>query len=473
MLLIFETITWKPHVETAMEIALQRRDAGEPVVYCNLRRGLPTCEDATPLHRVLDLPNTRIRRASEVLRRNGIRWLSADYSAEALAVAGRDARRMLESCESIADLKRLRHREFHDLGWGVLSSAVSVTKNSLVGLDSHRALLRSFCEASILVFDRACQLIDEFQPTEVLLFNGRFATTRAVMRAAEARGVPWRIHERGGDKDRFWVTDCLPHDMERIQEKIVAEWDESQADAGHAFFTARRSRIERDWHSFTHGQQIGRLPPELQGEDDWVAFFTTSEDEMLSIGDRNENVLFPSQVEAIEAVAAAVAAMPGTRLCIRIHPHTSQKSRADREKWARLRLPGVLVIGPADPTDTYALIERAKVVCTYGSTVGVEATYWGRPSLLFSHSYYDRLGVCEVARDSAQIAAFLAEPTTFPRERSLPYGAFWELLGQPYKYYEAENLHRGKICGVYLDDSRSVRGARRMLGPAARLFGWG
>src|SRR5688572_26179171 len=104
MLLIFETITWKPHVETAMEIALQRRDAGEAVVYCNLRRGLPTCEDATPLHRVLDLPNTRIRRASEVLRSNGIRWLSADYSAEALALAGRDARRMLEECASVADL---------------------------------------------------------------------------------------------------------------------------------------------------------------------------------------------------------------------------------------------------------------------------------------------------------------------------------------------------------------------------------
>jgi hypothetical protein len=456
-----------------MEIALQRRDAGEQVVYCNLREGLPACEDASPLHRLVDLPETRIRRARDVLEREGIRWLSADYTAEALAVASRDAAAMIDSCRDLGDLKRLSHREFFDLGWGVLSSVVSVTKNSLVELDSHRALMRRYVEASILAFDRACELIDELRPDEVMLFNGRFATTRAVMRAAEARGIPWRIHERGGDKDRFWITDCLPHDMELIQRKMQAQWRESDADAGHGFFQARRNRIERDWHSFTRAQQFGRLPPELQGEGDWIAFFTTSEDEMLSIGDRNENQRYPSQFEAIEAVAEAVARLPGTRLCIRVHPHTSQKARADRARWARLRLPGVVLIGPEDPTDTYALIERAKVVCTYGSTVGVEATYWGRPSLLFSRSYYDHLGVCEVANGAEHVLEFLRHPTTFPKELSLQYGAFWELLGQPYRYYEAENLHRGRICGVYLDDSPMVRGARRMLGPASRLFGWG
>lgn len=473
MLLIVETITWKPHVETAMEVALQRRDAGQEVVYCNLRDGLPVCEDSSPLHHLVDLPGTRIDRAREVLTRNGIPWRTGDYSAGAIAAANGAARVMMRGCASVDDLKRLQHQGFHDLGWGVLSSAVSMTKNSLVAPGTHRELLSRLCAASILVFDRTCRLIEELRPTEVLLFNGRFATTRAVMRAAEACGVSWRIHERGGDKDRFWITDCIPHDMERIQQKMVSEWAESNSAAGHAFFESRRNRVERHWHSFTRAQKVGRLPLEMSTEGDWVAFFTTSEDEMLAIGDCNENRLYPTQAEAIKTVAAAVAKLPGTRLCVRIHPHTSQKSRADRNKWARLHLPGVLVIGPDDSTDSYALIERAKVVCTYGSTVGIEATYWGRPSLLFSRSHYDRLGVCELAGDAEHVTECLRAPTLFPRERTLPYGAFWELLGQPYRYYEAENLHRGRICGVYLDDSSVVKGARRMLGPAAGLFGWG
>mgnify|MGYP001121103413 CR=1 FL=1 len=38
MLLVLETITWKPHIETAMEIALRARDEGRQVLFCNLRR---------------------------------------------------------------------------------------------------------------------------------------------------------------------------------------------------------------------------------------------------------------------------------------------------------------------------------------------------------------------------------------------------------------------------------------------------
>jgi hypothetical protein len=473
MLLILETITWKPHLETGVEVALQRHASGERVVYCNLRDGLPACEDESRLHALIDLPATRIRRASELLGEQGIEWLSPGYARAELARADEESARLIEACRDNTDLKRIQHDGFQDLGWGVLSSAVSFTRNSLVDVHSHRALLQRYCAASILVFEKACELIDRYRPDQVLLFNGRFATTRAVMRAAEAKGVPWLIHERGADKDRFWLTDCLPHDMRAIQEKMLLQWRPEHAEAGHSFFRGRRERVERAWHSFTKAQQYGRLPAEVEAGGDWVAFFTTSEDEMMSIGDRNRNTTFPTQLEAIEAVAAAVKDMPGTRLCVRVHPHTSLKSREDREKWARLQLPGVLVIQPDDPTDTYALVERAKVVCTYGSTVGVEATYWGTPSLLFARSHYDQLGVCEVATGGAQIAAFLRDPKTYPAERCLPYGAFWALLGEPYRFYKADTLHRGSICGIYLDDSRSVRTAKRLLGPASRLFGWG
>jgi hypothetical protein len=473
MLLIIETITWKPHVETAMEIAFRRREQGEEVLYCNLRLGLPACEDASPLHMAIDLPEIRVRRARELLEREGVRFLRPEYPAAALAAAASEARSLLAGCRDEDDLKALRHAGYHDIGWGVISSVVSITRNSSVALASHRGMLRRYTEAAILVYDQVCSLIDEFKPDQVLFFNGRFATTRAVLRAAESRGTPWRIHERGGDRDRYWVTDCMPHDMVRIQDKILDGWKEDQADAGHAFFQARRQRIERDWHSFARDQTIGRLPEAMQGEGEWVSFFTSSEDEMLAIADSFSNERFPNQIDAIRAVAQAVASIEGLRLCVRVHPHTGEKSRADRDKWAALELPGALVIGPGDRTDSYALMDRSRVVCTYGSTVGVEATYWGRPSLLLAPSYYDRLDVAARAGDVDEIAAFLRAPQVFPRERALPYGAFWELLGEPYRYYQAENLHRGKICGVYLDDTLSMRAARMLMRPGAKLLGKG
>jgi hypothetical protein len=468
MLLVVETITWKPHIETAMEIALRWREDGGEVLYCNLRRGLPACEDASPVHRALDLPEIRVRRATAILEEHGVRCARPEYSRETLAAAATHARRMLAGCRDEADLKALHYGDYHDIGWGVLSSVVSVTRDSTVTVASHRALLQRYLEAAILVYDATCALLDEHRPEQLLFFNGRFATTRAALRAAQSRGTPWRIHERGGDRDRYWLSDAMPHDMPRQQEKMLAQWDGSKAEAGRDFFEARRARIEREWHSFTKEQDHGRLPPEL-AEGEWVSFFTSSEDEMLAIGDSLSSERFPTQLDAIRVLAEACAA-EGLRLCVRVHPHTRDKSRAEREKWQKLEVPGVLVIGPADRTDSYALIDRSKVVTTYASTVGIEATYWGKPSLLFAPSYYDRLGVSEQALDLEQIRAFLREPKVFPQERTLPYGAFWKELGEPYRYYRADGLHRGSICGVYLDDVLPMRAARALMGGGKRLL---
>jgi len=461
MLLVLETITWKPHVETAMEIALRRRDDGGQVLYCNMRRGLPVCEDHSRLHALVHLPETRIRRAAELLQREGIAFRRAEYPAAERAAAGAEATRLLAGCRNIEDVRKLAYKDFHDLGWSVISSVVSVARDARLELGGHRAQLRDYCHAAIMVYERTRALLQEVQPSEVLIFNGRFATTRAALRATQSLRVPWKIHERGGDKGRFWLTDFPPHDLERIQQRALDDWHEGLAEAGHDFFQARRARVERDWHSFTEKQTRGRLPAEM-AEGEWVSFFSSSEDEIVAIGDELSNRDFPTQRLAVAALAAAVARVPGLRLCVRAHPHLAQKAARERRSWHEFRLPGVLVLGPEDPTDSYALMERSRVVASYGSTVGVEATYWGRPSLLFARAYYDRMGVATPAGWPGQIEAFLRDPVTLPQASALPYGAFWSRLGEPYKYYEADGLHRGSILGTYLDDSGPVRIAKKL-----------
>lgn len=467
MLLIIETITWKPHIETAIEIALRERDSGREVIYCNLRRGLPTCEDRMRVHALLDLPGSRQSRAQRVLRENGVAHITPEHNRDEILKAEAEARDLIARCSTADEFRSLSYADFYDIGWGALSSAASVQLDSSVSPESNRALLTKFLAASILIFNKTRRLVEELKPSEIMVFNGRFATTRAAIRAAESMGIPWKMHERGADKDHYWVADCLPHDLDRIQQMMQERWTPEHESAGHAFFQARRNRIERDWHSFARNQEQGRLPIDIKPEEVWVTFFTSSEDEMIAIGDRFNNDRFPTQVGAIHALADAVATIPGMRLCVRVHPHVALKSQADQRKWSNLNLPGVLVVGPKDKVDTYALIDRSHAVCTYGSTVGVEATYWGRPSLLFGPSYYDQLGVSTLAMDSGQIREFLRNPVLYSQERTLLYGAFWELLGQPYRYYRAENLHRGTICGVDLDGNPVISAAKWL---SSRLF---
>ena len=466
-LLIVETITWKPHIETAMEIALCAQDNGQEVRYLNIRRGLPVVEDRLPVHTLYDLPRKRIGRARKLLAKRGVQMPDGSISADHRRRRSAQAVRMLAGCTTLEDVTRLSLEEFPDIGWGVASSAISMLRDPYVTPSRHRRLLVNLLAASLLVFDKTIEAIRDLQPEVVVLFNGRFATTRAVQRAADSCGVRWTAHERGCDKNHYWLATGQIHNPEYFQKCIREAWSPDKQQAGHDFYRHRRGRIERDWHSYTSSQTSGRLPAQLRDDRRrWIVYFSSSEDEYAAIGDTYFNPSFPTQGDAIRALAETVNAMPGYALCVRVHPHIARKSEKEQEYWRSLQLPGNLVVGPDEDIDSYALLEHAHAVCTYGSTVGVEATYWGKPSMLLGRAIYDVLDVCCCPTSREEIRAFLENPTVFPMEGALMYGAFSESFGIPYRYYQAENLHRGRMLGVDLDDGFDTR----ILRSLARLF---
>jgi len=465
-LLVVETITWKPHIETAMEIALRARENGQEVQYLNIRQGLPVVEDQLPVHVIYDLPRKRIDRARMLLTGHGIGVADGGISADNRRRRSVQAARMLAGCNTLEDVTRLSLEEFPDIGWGVASSAISMLRDPYVTPPRHHRLLVNLLEASLLVFDKTKEAIRDHQPDAVVLFNGRFATTRAVQRAADSCGARWLAHERGCDKDHYWLAAGQIHDPDYIQKCIKAAWSPDQQQAGHNFYRHQRDRLERGWHSYTSSQTSGKLPAQLLDGRRWVIYFSSSEDEYAAIGDKYFNPHFITQRNAIRALEETVNAMPSYALCVRVHPHIAKKSATEKKYWRSLELPGHLVIGPEEDIDSYALLEQAHAVCTYGSTIGVEATYWGKPSMLLGRAIYDALNVCCRPSSREEIRAFLENPTIFPIEGALMYGAFSESFGIPYQYYQAENLHRGRILGLDLDDGPDTR----ILRCLAKLF---
>ncbi|HSI22794.1 MAG TPA: hypothetical protein VK959_07210 [Methylophilaceae bacterium] len=463
-LLIVETITWKPHIETAIEIALRAQECGQEVHYLNLRKGLPVIEDVLPIHKIINLPKQRVSRARALLAQKNILLLNAPISPAERRLRVNQAEKLLENCTTLKDVCQLSVDGFPDIGWGAISSAISMLRDPLISPVTHRALLIKLMATSMLVFDKTVESIKITRPDAILLFNGRFATTRAVQRAAQKCGIPWHAHERGCDKDHYWIASKQIHNPDFFQEYIKDFWDNSPAlsQAGDDFFKNRRNRIERDWHSYTTEQVSGRVPEELLDGRQWVVYYSSSEDEYAALGDTYVNSFFPTQNDAIRALHAVVNSIPGYGLCIRVHPHVARKSIKEQQYWKTLHLPGALLIGADEDIDSYALLQRAHVVGSYGSTIGIEATYWNKPSLLFGRSIYDSLDVCFRPTNQNEIAGFLKNPTVYPKEGALMYGAFIERFGTPYQYYQAESLHRGKILGVDLDDSIPVRLLRKL-----------
>jgi hypothetical protein len=131
---------------------------------------------------------------------------------------------------------------------------------------------------------------------------------------------------------------------------------------------------------------------------------------------------------------AEAARRHGKRFVIRFHPHLQYKHESWRREWdfERLRSAGVILIGPSDPCDSYALAGIAHCVFTCGSTVGFECTYRGIPNADLGKWLGGHMGVMHHVMDEADVDAFIGSPRlpAGARDKALMYGSYGRRAGR-------------------------------------------
>ena len=132
----------------------------------------------------------------------------------------------------------------------------------------------------------------------------------------------------------------------------------------------------------------------------------------------------------------------------------------------------VTLIAPESPVDTYALVDAADIVVTSGSTIGLEAVYWRRPSILLRPCEYDELDAAHRVRNDCELRSLLsASPLHVDRERALPYGYHRATFGEPYTLYDSYAFSGGTFMGEELRP-RLWRAAAMARNKAMVRFKW-
>ena len=107
------------------------------------------------------------------------------------------------------------------------------------------------------------------------------------------------------------------------------------------------------------------------------------------------------------------------------------------------------VIEPDEKIDTYALMEACdKVLSTY-STIGCEATYWGKVSIIAGVAPYDELDCVYQAKSFEDLFRLIDDKALAPKlkENSLPYGYRNQVHGEVYKFFKENSLNDGEFLG--------------------------
>ena len=453
VLIVSPIAALSPHLETELEIAQRHLDAGDEVVVMSCRGELPGCDfnlAADP------------KRCDACRSRRDAGWRLVEPRASHASLGPRiryPYASSLPTATSESEALTAWRPGQADLGWGVLSTIISATLQPRPNLRKHRWLMFRLAAAAERVFHAVGEFLTRSTTDRVYIFNGRMGNERAVVRACERAGVEYVVHERACNVHHYGLfPNCLLHDIHALNAMILEHWgraadDPARDETAHRWFRDQVERVQSSWHVFTKDQERDRLPAGWDSSRHNVVFFTSSGDELESISDvLSKHKLYGSQAEGLRRLIADVlAGRDDARITIRIHPHEAGRDSLESRQMLGMGDSRVTVIAPESKVDTYALMRAASVVVTFGSTVGIEAAYWGKPSVLLGPSFYQSLNAAVRPRSHTEaVAAILAPSQTLDRMAALPYGYWAKTHGERFRYFEPDGLFGGTFKGAVI-----------------------
>ncbi|MEJ2596849.1 MAG: hypothetical protein P8Z00_00875 [Anaerolineales bacterium] len=283
------------------------------------------------------------------------------------------------------------------LGQMVVSSVRwTLRMHHLADDEPMRYLLRQYIQSA---YNVACQfdaLIRQSNPSAAVIFNGMLFPEAAARWVARKRHLRAITHEVGFQRFSAFFTEGeataypihIPDSFELTPEQ--------------------NARLDRYLEKRFQGQftMAGiRFWPEMRGLDpaflekaarfrQVVPVFTNV---VFDTSQVHANTTFPHMFAWLELVADVIRAHPETLFVIRAHPdekrpNSAKQSRESVSDWLHRHaidvLPNVVFIDSQEYISSYELIQRAKFVLVYNSSIGLEATLMGTPVLCGGKARY-------------------------------------------------------------------------------------
>ena len=450
-----------PHFETELEIAQNHINDGDfvKILYCNA--DLLAC-DVNPDH---NIPKCLICMNR---RKRGVKLLSKKVETMPLINLTKADRKKLaimnNTFSSIEDLKSLTIDNF-DIGYATLSSLVSFTRDPYPDLNKYNDLVQRFISSAFIVYSSINNYLSITDFDKVYIFNGRYAPLRAIYRACQKNKVECLIIERGCSLNHYSIfVNTLPHDINNITELINATWAKEQdhgrgAALAETFFMNPINKVSPTWFAFTEGQKDGLLPADWNAEKENIVIYITSDDEFIAIGDMWKNKIYIDQMDGIKKILASLKDDQNIHVYLRIHPNLKNVKSKQTDEINALKTPQLTLVPANSQISTYALMQNASKVITFGSTVGIEATYWGIPSILVGPALYQHLGSTYNPQSHEEVIEMINSKLP-PKDKkgAIKYGFYYLTFGIPFKYYEAIKIKKGKFKNIELTKSRFFLG---------------
>lgn len=452
---------WPIHWEASLEFAQRFIDSGQEVVILRCGGEIGSCD--SNLSNRKSVCRACIRRQSR-----GVSLLDSPVKMSWIDEPSPDqVKLVLDSTNSFTSLSDWTNWQIggFDIGQAVHSSLASDWAFRDHEPDINDPIVRHqfqrLAVASLTTFETARRVITSSKIKTAVIFNGRLSITRAIVSACKEAQIPFATHERGPTLSRFgiWIN-SLPHDVDATKKQVIDLYRSigpaAARDYSEEVYLDRRFGKVDNWHSFTKSQRLGSDAGMTESNAFRIVIFTSSQTEFVALNEGWNRQIFTSQEVALcELLKLIPKVRPHSKVWIRMHPNQAGNNR-EIGFVSAFASDRVHVVLPQSDVDSYALMTKANLVVSFGSTTGIEAAYWGSASLLLGPSPYGGLGSTYEPKDLKEIESILMnDPKPLPTFGAEMYGAYLRISGLEFQYASEYSLGNAEFKGVNLGGSRN------------------
>lgn len=428
------TRLWGLSLNAAFQLltAWALRLAGVPVVHVVCHAGLPQCVLAAAENPAGSPPCTMCVNWSRRLYR-GARQERLAYQEQ------RELEARLERL-SVGEMSQL---VFQGVPLGALvtpSVRWALRRHHLPEDDLTRQVFRRFLLGAWQVRERFKVLVDSLAPQALVAFNGLFYPEAVACWVAFRRGIPVVTHEIGLRPLSAYFTHGPNAPAYPIHVPHTFQWT-PEREARLQRYLSRRFRGAFTMGGVRFWPQMFPLDEaweeRLRQFEQMVPIFTNV---VFDTSQVYANVLFPHMFAWLDTVLELIRQHPETLFVLRAHPDEHRPGKAARESvrdWVRYRgvdrLPNVVFVDAHEYLSSYALIQRAKFVMVYNSTIGLEAVILGKRVLCGGKARYTPYGIGKLPTTPH---SFLRTAEAWLRASRLEVSEGQRLRAKKFLYYQ-------------------------------------
>jgi len=359
---------------------------------------------------------------------------------------------------SVDDIKNFRY-DNEVIGMGVASRLISLFRD-------HRFDTLRYCKdviremtSAVQVYKALKQEFEEYKPDKVYIFNGRVTTQLPAVLLCTRLSIEYISYEVAYTPNSYLLRrNSTSHSIPAMREEMDMLWSAGAADReekAKLYFEQKRGGIDfNKMSSFTKHQAKSLLPEGFNQNKKNIAIFNSTLDEYVAVAGWENPLYEPDETAGIREILEAFVDDDRYMFYLRVHPHMKEVSKSTsqlrdiRELVPQFR--NLHVIWPTDVVDSYALMDACEKIITFGSTIGIEAAYWGKPSILAGRSLYEHLDCIYAPKTHEELVKLLREDLLpLHTDSALKYGYREISHGIPYEYFKETGMKNELATGTF------------------------